>query len=256
MSRSAARKRNSRRRRRRRGSGVFVTLLCIVLILAAVLAAMTIFFKVRTVTVIGDSRYTRDEIAAASGIEPGQNMFMLNKFAAISRIFAACPYLDEIVMRRRLPDEIEITVTECVPAAAIETAEGCYIIDADCKLLELTDKAGAAGYCLVTGVELDEPEVGKTANFTQPEKQKPLQTILNTAQINDILDEIKEINLDQIFEIELSYAGRFTVQLGTVEELEKKVRFLGVCIADLGPEERGVIDVSDPQTARFRPYKQ
>ena len=60
----------------------------------------------------------------------------------------------------------------------------------------------------------------------------------------------------KIFEIELSYADRFTVQLGTVEDLEKKVRFLGVCISELGPEERGIIDVSDPQTARFRPYKQ
>ena len=256
MSKNAAQKRNSRRRRRRRGSSVFVTLLCIVLIMAAVLAAMTIFFKVRTVTVTGESRYSQDEIVAASGIEPGQNMFMLNKFAAISRIFAECPYLDEIVMRRRLPAEMEIIITECVPVAAIQTAQGYYIIDTDCKLLELTDANGAAQYCLVTGVELTDPEVGKNANFTQSEKQKPLQTILNTAQINDILDEIKEIDLEKIFEIELSYADRFTVQLGTVEDLEKKVRFLGVCISELGPEERGIIDVSDPQTARFRPYKQ
>ena len=39
-----------------------------------------------------------------------------------------------------------------------------------------------------------------------------------------------------------------------IEQLEKKVRFLGVCIDELGPSDRGIIDVSDPQTARFRPY--
>lgn len=255
MRKSAAQKRNNRRRRRRRGSGVFLTLLCIVLILAAVLGAMTIFFKVRTITVIGDSRYSDEEIVAASGITSGQNMFMLNKFAAISRIFAECPYLDEIVMRRRLPDEMEITVTECVPVAAIQVGDSYYVIDTKCKLLELTDAQGASQYCLVTGAELTDPEVGKTAVFTQEEKQKPLQTILNTAQNNAILNEIRKIDLEKIFEIKLEYAGRFTVQLGTVEDLEKKIRFLGVCIGDLGPEERGIIDVSDPQTARFRPYK-
>lgn len=255
MRKNAAQKRNNRRRRRRRGSGVFLTLLCIVLILAAVLAAMTIFFKIRTVTVIGDSRYSDEEIISASGITSGQNMFMLNKFAAISRIFAECPYLDEIIMRRRLPDEMEITVTECVPVAAIQVGSAYYVIDTECKLLELTDAQGASQYCLVSGVELTDPEVGKNAVFTQEEKQKPLQTILNTAQNNDILNEIRKIDLEKIFEIKLEYADRFTVQLGTVEDLEKKIRFLGVCIDDLGPEEQGIIDVSDPQTARFRPYK-
>ena len=254
MRKSAAQKRNNKRRRRRRGSGVFVTLLCTVLILAAVMTAMTIFFKIRDITVTGESRYSAETIAAASGIETGRNMFLMNKFAAISRIFAQCPYLDEIVIRRRLPDEVEIIVTECVPAAAIQSGASYYIIDADGKLLEQTDASGAAGLCIVSGCELDGPELGKMAVFTEAEKEKPLKTILNTAQNNDILNEIKAIDLEKVFEISLEYGGRFTVQLGTVEDLEKKVRFLGVCIADLAPEDRGIIDVSDPQVARFRPY--
>ena len=254
MKRNTAQKRNSRRRRRRRGSGVFVTLLCSVIIMAAVLTAMTIFFKIRTVTIVGESRYSKEQIVEASGISMGQNMFLFNKFASVSRIFAACPYLDDITMRRRLPDEMEITITECVPVAAMQSGESYYIIDAGGKLLEQTDAQGAAGYCLIKGVGLTDPVVGKKAIFSEEEKQKPLQTILNTAQKSDILNEIREIDLEKIFEIRLAYSERFTVYLGTVENLEKKVRFLSVCIEDLGPEERGIIDVSDPQTARFRPY--
>lgn len=254
MKKTAAQKRSNRRRRRRRGSGVFVTLLCSVVIMAAVLTAMTVFFKVRTVSVTGQSRYSAEEIAQASGIVSGQNMFFFNKFSAVSRIFAACPYLDTITMRRKLPDEIAITVTECVPVAAVESGGSYFIIDANAKLLEKTDAAGSAQYCIIRGAELKDPEVGKSADFTDSQKKKPLQTILNTAQKSDILNEIKEIDLEKIFEIKLAYSERFTVYLGTVEQLEKKVRFLGVCIADLGPEERGIIDVSDPQRASFRPY--
>ena len=166
-------------------------------------------------------------------------MFMLNKFAAISRIFAACPYLDEIVMRRRLPDEIEITVTECVPAAAIETAEGCYIIDADCKLLELTDKAGAAGYCLVTGVELDEPEVGKTANFTQPEKQKTAANHIEYRANNDILDEIKEINLDQILKSSFRMPAGLQCSWARWKSLRKRCVFLASALRIWVPKNAG-----------------
>lgn len=254
MKKSAAQKRNNRRRRRRRGSGVFVTLLCIVIIAAAVLTAVTIFFKIRTVTVTGESRYSESEIVAASGIASGQNTFLLNKFAAINRIFSACPYLDEIVMHRRLPDEIEIVVTECVPVAVIQNGESYYIIDEKCKLLEETDVTGAQPYCKIVGVALQDPEIGKTAIFSEPEKEKPLQIMLNTAQKSDILNKIGEINLERVFEIRLSYTERFSVYLGTVEELDKKIRFLDVCIEKLGTADRGVIDLSDPQVARFRPY--
>ena len=157
-------------------------------------------------------------------------------------------------MRRHPPDEIEIIVTECVPVAAIASSGKYYIIDADCKLLEVTGAAGATPYCRISGIELSEPEVGKRAVFTEEEKQKPLKTILNTAQKNDILNKIKEIDLEKIFEIEMKYTDRFTVYLGTVEDIEKKLRFLDVCISELGPGETGVVDISDPQTARFRPY--
>ena len=73
-------------------------------------------------------------------------------------------------------------------------------------------------------------------------------------QKNDILNKIKEIDLEKIFEIEMKYTDRFTVYLGTVEDIEKKLRFLDVCISELGPGETGIVDISDPQTARFRPY--
>ena len=49
----------STNRRRRRGRFSFLTkLLCILLIAGAVVAALTIFFKVQSITVSGNARYT------------------------------------------------------------------------------------------------------------------------------------------------------------------------------------------------------
>ena len=45
-----------------------ISLLCLVLICAAILAAVTVFFKVKRVTVSGESRYSSEEVLEAAGI--------------------------------------------------------------------------------------------------------------------------------------------------------------------------------------------
>ncbi len=84
-------------------------------------------------------------------------------------------------------------------------------------------------------------------------KEKALFTILNTATNSDILEEIINIDINQIFEIRLRYTERFVVELGTVEDLTKKIGFLKSVVERLGEMDTGVIDLTNPQTARFRP---
>ena len=115
----------STNRRRRRGRFSFLTkLLCILLIAGAVVAALTVFFKVQSITVSGNARYTSEEAAvAASGIEIEDNLFLLNKYSAAQAIFEKLPYVEEATINRALPDTIVITVRECAAAAGVVTPE-------------------------------------------------------------------------------------------------------------------------------------
>ena len=114
----------STNRRRRRGRFSFLTkLLCILLIAGAVVAALTVFFKVQSITVSGNARYTSEEVVAASGIEIEDNLFLLNKYSAAQAIFEKLPYVEEATINRALPDTIVITVRECAAAAGIVTPE-------------------------------------------------------------------------------------------------------------------------------------
>ena len=85
-----------------------ISLLCLVLICAAILAAVTVFFKVKKVIVSGESRYSAEEVLEAAGIAEGENLFFLNKVAITNRIFRDRPYLDTVSIRRRFPDTVEI----------------------------------------------------------------------------------------------------------------------------------------------------
>ena len=245
--------RPKKRRRRRRGPGILVSLLCLMMICAAILAAVTVFFKVKHVVVSGESQYAAGEVLKAAGIAEGENLFFLNKAAITNRIFRDRPYLDTVSLRRKFPDTVEIVLKDCVPAAAVSFQNHCWIVDKKGKILEEISDSQAAEYCLVTGLQLEKPQVGEYLDFSQPEQGKALATILNTAENSGILKEIMGIDLEKLFEIRLQYTERFMVELGTVEDMEKKIGFLHQVVERLGSTDTGVIDLTDPQTARFRP---
>lgn len=75
-----ARRRGSARRRRRGGSGFLYKLLSVFLICGCLVAAITLFFRVDTVVITGEKRYTEAEIRQASGVGDGDNLFLLNKY--------------------------------------------------------------------------------------------------------------------------------------------------------------------------------
>ena len=151
-----ARNRSTNRRRRRGRFSFLMKLLCILLIAGAVVAALTVFFKVQSITVSGNARYTSEEVVAASGIEIEDNLFLLNKYSAAQAIFEKLPYVEEATISRALPDTIVITVRECAAAAGVVTPEGYWLISENGKLLEQTDTL-PSGCPSITGVEPESP---------------------------------------------------------------------------------------------------
>ena len=95
-------RRSRRNRRRSRGRFAFLyRLLCFVLICAAIVGALVLFFKVDTISVSGNDRYSRETILAASGVSEGDNLFLLNKYDAAARITEALPYVESVRLTRR-----------------------------------------------------------------------------------------------------------------------------------------------------------
>ena len=136
-----ARNRRSRRRRRRGSSGFLYKLLSVLIICGCLVAALTLFFRVDTITVTGQNRYTAEEIREASGITVGENLLLLNKYTASGNITAKLPYIEEIRIHKQLPDTLQIEVKECgTPVAAVQ--EGvAWLISASGKIVEQKDAA-------------------------------------------------------------------------------------------------------------------
>ena len=88
------------------------------------MAALAVFFKVDTIEVTGNSRYTAQEIADSGGIHVGDNLFLVNKFSAAEAITRSLPYISSVRISRKLPDTLCIQVEENGTLCAIEQSGG------------------------------------------------------------------------------------------------------------------------------------
>ena len=108
--------------------------------------ALILFFKVQTFMVSGNARYTEQEIVESTGVEVGDNMFLLNNYAVSRQITTQLPYIESVSIRRGLPDTLIITVTECEAAAAVAQDGAFWLVSTGGQLLERVAAAQAAQY--------------------------------------------------------------------------------------------------------------
>ena len=72
------------------------------LVVVATIFVMSVFFRITNIQVEGNSHYTDEEIIRAIDIEEGDNLFFFDRFAALSRVFAKLPYVEEVSVERRM----------------------------------------------------------------------------------------------------------------------------------------------------------
>lgn len=211
------RRRRSKQRRRGRHSRLYMVL-STVLILAAVAVACGVFFRVSDITVQGNSRYTAQEIIDVSGVETGDNLFLLRTSAISGQLCRRLPYIREANVRWALPDGVSITVIEGRAVAAVAQEGQWWLIGEDCKLLERARATG--GLPIVTGIDPLVPAEGTylAAGEDQRHRVAWLEELLEALGENGLLDKLGGVDLSEEYRLTFVYDGRFTVHLPPVTE--------------------------------------
>lgn len=254
----AARRSNKRKRRNRGRFGFLYKVLSLIIILVVVAAGCAIFFRVNKIEVVGESKYTAEQIIAASGIEPGDNLFLLPQFSSAKQILTELPYVDAVNPRWVLPDKVVITVTECTPAAVVQGGGSWWIIDAKGKLLEEVSSGQQRDLATVTGITALLPTAG-TKLAVESEFKVKLQSLKELMQALDgrgMLSKVTSFDLSGSGNILMGYDGRFTVKLPLTMEaggFANRVLALERTLEQLQPNESGDIDLTRDDKIYFDP---
>ena len=180
-----ARHKRNNRRRRRRSFAVVYRLLCLVLTVGAIVAALSLFFKVEAVAVGGNERYSAQMVVDASGVQQDDNLFLMNKYDVAGRISDALPYVEAVSIYRGLPDTLHIQVRECECGIALEQDGRTWLVCSSGKVVDSREGDATAGHIVVTGLYAWQPQVGVVLS-ADADNEKALHQLL------EILEQLRK----------------------------------------------------------------
>jgi len=240
------------RGRRGRRFGVLYKLLTLVVCAAAVLA-LTLFFKVESVEVTGNSRYSAQEIQDACGVSLGDNLYLLSKPDMVQRLHQQLPYIDEVRITRRLPNTLCVQVTEFSTVYAVEQEGTVWLLTSGGKIVETAAERGDTP--LIDGCELLAPSLGGDVSFALElqNRQESLFALLTALESAELTGDVRAIHLGDPTVLSMDYTERFTVEMPYGADYPRLLRYLTLVIEELETNLTGVIDLTRDGEPHFRP---
>lgn len=243
---------------------LLIQLLTVTAVVAALVLGMSVFFKVKTITVAGAETYSAWAIREASGISEGDSLLTFSKPKASAQIQASLSYVDDVRIGIKLPDTVIIYIEEMDVAYAVESTQGdWWLINSEGRVVEQTTANAAKNHTQVLGVLLEDPQVGNTAIAANEVPQETLSSgepvpvsvtgeqrlssclqILKALEANDIVGEAASVDVSSLEDITLWYGSRYEVLLGDTAKMEYKIACMNDAILQMSDYQSGILDVS------------
>ena len=223
--------------------------------IVAIIFVLSIFLRVEEIYVEGNTHYTDEEIIRAIDIEEGDNLFFFDRFGALSRVFAKLPYVEEVSVERTLPNKVTITVEESKALAYLILGEEKWTLDQNCKVLGKAADGETAFLVPVVGVKPGTLLIGEDMETEDknPNIVQYLADVLYQIEERGLQYSVTKVDFTDPNNVSFSYAGRYTVILGSNNKTEYKFGMFMSVMSKLLEGDVGIINLADGSTARFIP---
>ena len=258
---------------------LIVQLITVLAVVAAFMIGLSVFFKVKVITVSGAGVYSPYSIQEASGISEGDNLLTFSRARATSQILAKLPYVKSVRIGIKLPDTVNIEIKEDSIVYAIQDDTGIWwLMSAEGKVTEMANTVRASQYTQITGLTISDPVVGQTAVATErvvqtdatdpsasseeatlptvvpanvvtgAQKMDVLLEVLKALENNDIVGSVASIDITYLDDIILWYGTQYQVNLGdgadTTHSIDYRIACMYDAILQMAEYTTGILDVS------------
>ena len=245
-------------------SRLLIQLMSVAAVVMALILGMSVFFKVKTITISGAETYSAWAVREASGISEGDNLLTFSRAGAIAKIRAELSYVDKVRIGIKLPDTVNIYIEELDVVYAIKSQDGIWwLMTSDGRMVQQSDAASAEKYTKVLGVAVESPvvngqavavesipvETGETeetipVTVTGAQRLAAALQILKALEANDIVGDAASVDVTSLNAIELWYGTRYQVNLGDTTNMEYKIACMNDAILQLSDYQTGKLDIS------------
>lgn len=202
------------------------TSLIIIIIGGVIYALLSPMFNIKTINVVGNSKISSDEIISLSKIELEKNMFQHSKKEIIKNIKENA-YIEDVQVKRKIPDTIEVTITERKATFKFQIANAYAVINNQGYILEVSDKTDDLP--IIVGIETPQENI-QTGNRLCEDDLKKLGDVLKimeSANSNDVANLITKIDITDHNNYKLILQKKNkTVHLGDTSNLSTKMLWI------------------------------
>lgn len=244
-----------RQKKKRRKKRIIRTILVLILLASACAAAvfLTPWFHITQIDVQGNQKVDSQTIVSACGIAVGSNTFQVNLEHA-SSLVEQIPYIKTVDIKRKLfPTKLVIEITESRLVCQVPFASSFVGIDEMGKVVENAPER-IAGVPIITGVNLQEYELGHEAAFEDEVRMDTLMSVLGELHDAELLEGVTELDVSNLMDIKFVYQDRLKAYCGDSDNLERKLlMFKEVALHQLEENAQGEIDLTIEGKAGYRP---
>lgn len=215
---------------------VKVLTLIIVIIGVSIYVALSPLFNIKEINVTGNSKLSKEEIISLSELKTDENTFKVSKKNIKNKVKANA-YIENVKIRRKLPDKVEIIVVERVATYMIPFANSYIYINNQGYMLEITSQK--AEMPAIVGISTPEEELHEGQRLISEDLVKlgEVLQIMESANANELVDLITKIDIsnrqDYILTLEKE---KKSIHLGDVSNLSTKMAYVKKILND----EKGV----------------
>ncbi|MBQ7859857.1 MAG: FtsQ-type POTRA domain-containing protein [Faecalibacterium sp.] len=214
--------------------------------------------------------YSTQQIAAALGVQPGDNLFSFNIEQREQQMDLALPLLEQIELRRRYPNTVEICVTPAAGTYSLQTDTGWLVLSRSLKVMELAAEQPAGLTMLYADAVASTPgttlvlkdEVASLITdpaLSQPVQSSPvvnvresLQTLLTGLETYGMLDQVSAVDIANPEETAFLFDNRICVHLGTLNELDYKLQLAAYIVLNKNGDGCSATDIGDLDCSYIR----
>ena len=241
------------KRRSRAITGRLIFLLAIAV--AVIIVLQGTVFRLTTVYVVGNVKKSAQQIAGASGLVKGLNIFAISEDEVRKNLS-----LDHTIiflgLRKDYPNTIYLYISEREAVASTQWLGLVYTIDADGIVMEESNTLSLPpNMPAVTGLQVTNIHVGQKLELRDQEQFKAYYDIIQELTLQYYRDQVVEMNITNSDDLYLLTACGISVRLGNRQAMRAKIGALRTDLAYLTQlgKTTGVLDVTIPEDAKYRP---
>ena len=173
-----------------------VFMIIILLIILVIILASSEIFNLKEISVSGVDKLTQNEIISFSNIKINDNIFKIN-FGKTKNLIKENPYVEEVSIKRKIPNKIEILVKERKVSYMLQLAESYIYIDAQGYILDISKEKKEVPILLGIFTDLSNVEAGKRLVKEDLIKLNTVNKIVGTCKNYEIYSLLTKIDMTE-----------------------------------------------------------